>query len=84
MIEAKRTLLIPYKRKINANRTLPIHELKKIKAKLYGSRCTQLPVHRELTQWLLGPSPSLSVATDRPTDTGPDSNDVLTRSDLFS
>ncbi len=51
---------------------------------LYGSRCTQLPVHRELTQWLLGPSPSLSVATDCPTDTGPDSNDVLTRSDLFS
>ena len=36
--------------------------------------------HRELTQWLLGPSPSLSVATDRPRVTGPDSNDVRTRS----
>jgi hypothetical protein len=34
--EAKQTLLIPYKRKINANRTLLIHELKKIKANNLG------------------------------------------------
>ncbi len=61
----------------------PFHFLKKHQnhcTLLYGSRCTQLPVHRELTQWLLGPSPSLSVATDRLTDTGPDTKRVLTRS----
>jgi hypothetical protein len=47
---------------------------------LLGSRCTQLPLIEKLIQWLSGPSPSLSVATDRPRDTGPDSNDVRTRS----
>jgi hypothetical protein len=47
---------------------------------LYGSRCTQLPLIEKLIQWLSGPSSSLSVATDRPRDTGPDSNDVRARS----
>jgi len=47
---------------------------------LYGSRCTQLPLIEKLLQWLSGPSPSLSVAADRPRVTGPDSNDVRTRS----
>ncbi len=47
---------------------------------MYGSRCTQLPLIEKLPQWLSGPSPSLSVATDRPTVTRPDSNDVPTRS----
>jgi hypothetical protein len=47
---------------------------------VYGSRCTQLPLIEKLLQWLSGPSPSLSVAADRPRDTGPDSNDVRTRS----
>jgi hypothetical protein len=45
---------------------------------------TQLPVHRKLIQWLLGPSPSLSATRDRPTVTGPDSKGVRTRSNLFS
>jgi hypothetical protein len=45
---------------------------------------TQLPVHWKLIQWLLGPSPSLSATTDRPTVTGPDSKGVQTRSNLFS
>ncbi len=47
---------------------------------LYGSRCTQLPLIEKLLQWLSGPSPSLSVAANRPRVTGPDSNDVRTRS----
>jgi hypothetical protein len=47
---------------------------------LYGSRCIQLPLIEKPPQWLSGPSPSLSVATDRPTVTRPDSNDVRTRS----
>jgi hypothetical protein len=47
---------------------------------LYGSRYIQLPLIEKLIQWLSGPSPSLSATTDRPTDTGPDSNDVRTRS----
>ncbi len=47
---------------------------------LYGSRCTQLPLIEELSQWLSGSSPSLSVAADRPRVTRPDSNDVQTRS----
>ncbi len=47
---------------------------------LYGYRCTQLPHIEKLLQWLLGPSPSLPVASDRPRVTGPDSNDVRTRS----
>ena len=41
---------------------------------------TQLPVHRKLIQWLLGPSPSLSATRDRSTVTGPDSKSVRTRS----
>jgi hypothetical protein len=55
---------------------LNCHSLKTV----YGSRCTQLPLIEKLLQWLSGPSSSLSVATDRPRDTGPDSNDVRTRS----
>ncbi len=47
---------------------------------MYGSRYIQLPLIEKLPQWLSGPSPSLSVATDRPRVTGPDSNDVRTRS----
>ncbi len=47
---------------------------------MYGSRCIQLPLIEKLLQWLSGPSPSLSVAADRPSDTGPDSNDVRTHS----
>jgi hypothetical protein len=47
---------------------------------VYGSRYIQLPLIEKLIQWLSGPSPSLSATTDRPTDTGPFSNDVRTRS----
>ncbi len=52
----------------------------KLKPLLYGSRCTQLPLIEKLLQWLSGPFPSLSATTDRPRDTGPDSNDVRTHS----
>jgi hypothetical protein len=41
---------------------------------------TQLPVHRKLIQWLLGPSRSLSATRDPSTVTGPDSKSVRTRS----
>ncbi len=47
---------------------------------LYGSRCIQLPLIEKLLQWLSGPSPFLSVATDRPRVTRLDSNNVRTRS----
>jgi hypothetical protein len=42
------------------------------------------PSIERLIQWLIGPSPSLSATTDRPTVTGPDSKGVWTRSYLFS
>jgi hypothetical protein len=51
-----------------------------ISLRVYGSRYIQLPLIEKLIQWLSGPSPSLSATRDRPTDTGPDSNDVRTRS----
>ncbi len=61
----------------------------KEKAKTENKGCTalyrtQLPDHRKLIQWLLGPSPFLSATRDRPAATGPDSKSVRTRSNLFS
>ncbi|MFN9939167.1 MAG: hypothetical protein ACK56I_06805, partial [bacterium] len=42
------------------------------------------PSIERLIQWLIGPSPSLSATTDRPTDTRPDSKGVRMRSYLFN
>jgi len=52
--------------------------------KLYGTAAPSYPSIEKLIQWLIGPSPSLSATTDRPTVTGPDSKGVPTRSYLFS
>jgi hypothetical protein len=57
--------------------------------KVYHCPCTapaapNYPSIEKLIQWLIGPSPSLSATTDRPTVTGPDSKGVRTRSYLFN